>query len=113
MAHRRRVRPGAVETREVARPQEIACSDLGYPPEPRFLLDLEGEKDLFADKFARFLRERDVGREDAALRAAEFVLPVEPPEQERDPAHAGLFEDEPHAGMAVADAGENDGAHQF
>src|SRR3954453_1948275 len=113
MAQRLRVRPRAVETGKVAGPQEIVDSDLGHAPEAGFFLDLEREVDLFADEIARFLRERDVGRKHAAFLAAKFVLPVEPPEQERDPADAGLFEDEAHAGMAVADAGEHDGAHQF
>src|SRR5262245_21480673 len=46
MPHRLGVRPGAVETREVAGPQKIAQSDLGHPPKPTFFLDLEGEEDL-------------------------------------------------------------------
>src|SRR5258708_39225470 len=105
MSHRFRVRPGAVETREVAGPQEVAHTDLGHAAETTLLLDLEGEEKLAPDEFARLVRERDIGRKDAARRPAEFVLAVEAPEHEGHPADAGLFENETHPGMAVANAG--------
>src|SRR5205085_2127976 len=70
------------------------------------------EKDLTTDKLARALAELDIGFEDPG-RAAEFVFAVQAPEQERDPPDPGFFEHEADAGMAIADAGQHDGAHQF
>src|SRR5947199_6953142 len=80
-----RVRPGAVEAGKVAGPQEIAKADFRDAAEAALLLDLEGEKDLPPDKFARALAELDIGFEDAG-RAAEFVFAVHAPEQKRDPS---------------------------
>src|SRR5205814_9056286 len=104
--------PRAVEAGEVAGPQEIAKPDFRDAAEAALLLDLEGEKDLPPDKFARALAELDIGFEDAS-RAAEFVFAVHAPEQKRDPPDPGLFEHEADAGVAIADAGQHDGAHQF
>src|SRR5258708_13304867 len=112
MSHRFRVRPGAVETREVAGPQEVAHADLGHAAETALFLDLEGEEELAPDELARLVRQRDIGRKDAARRPAEFVLAVKAPEHEGHPADARFFEHEAYRGMAFANARENDGAHQ-
>src|SRR5207253_800717 len=77
------------------------------------LLDLEREKHLALDELARLVGKRHVGLEDRGRRPAEIVLSVKPPEHERDPADAGLFEDKAHPGMPVADAGKDDGAHHL
>src|SRR6266480_484644 len=95
MSHLLRVRPRAVQTREVAGPQEVAHSDFGHTPEAALLLDLESEEELASDELARLVGKRDVGLEDAIGRIAEFVFPVKAPEQKRDPPDPGLFEDEP------------------
>src|SRR5215831_1185471 len=50
-----RVRPRAVETGEVAGPQEIAEADFRHAAEPAFFLDLEGERDLPFDKLTRLV----------------------------------------------------------
>src|SRR5690348_6809305 len=76
------MRPRAVETREVAGPQEIAQADLGHAPKTALLLDLEGEEHLTLDILGRHVGQRDVGLEDAALRAAEIIFPVEAPIEE-------------------------------
>src|SRR4029077_517545 len=73
----------------------------------------EGEEDVLLDDFAGAARQRDVGLEDRALWPAELVFAVEAPEHEGNPPDPGLFEDEAHLGMAFADAGKDDRAHQF
>src|SRR6266851_10171618 len=113
VAHRPGMRPWAVETGEVAGPQEIAVSHFRHATEAALFLDLEGEEDVALHDFARHARQRDVGLENPVLRSAELVLAVKPPEHEGDPADAGLFEDKAHALMAVADAGKDDRAHQL
>src|SRR5437588_6346375 len=107
-----RVGPSAVEAGEVTGPQEIAKPDFRDAAEAALLFDLEGEKDLPPDEFARALAELDIGFEHTG-RAAEFVFAVHAPEQKRDPPDARLFEHEADAGVAIADAGQHDGAHQF
>src|SRR5262249_16276035 len=107
------VRPGAIEPREVARPHEVLQTHLGDAAEPTLLLDLEGEVDLALHELTRPVRQRDVGREDAARRSAEIVLAVEAPEQERHPADAGLLENEAHPGMPLADPRKDHRAHQL
>src|SRR5215469_9208237 len=113
MPRRFRMRPWAVETGEVARPQEVAEADLGHAPETALFLDFERKKDLAPYEFARLIGQRDVGREDAGGRPAELVLAVEAKEQERHPPHPGLLEDEAYPGMAIADARQDDSAQQF
>src|SRR6516165_10031979 len=113
VSHRLGVRPRAVETREVAGPQEVAQANLGHAPETALFLDLEGEEDLALDELGRLVGKRDVGLEDGSDGPAEIVLPVEAPEQKRDPPDTGLFEHEAHPGMTIANARENDGAHQL
>src|SRR5215471_20807390 len=52
MPRRFRMRPWAVETREVARPQEVAEADLGHAPEAALFLHFERKEDLPPYKFA-------------------------------------------------------------
>src|SRR5713226_1755178 len=53
VAHHLRMRPRAVETGEVAGPQEIAVSHFRDAAETALFLDLEGEEDVLFDDFAR------------------------------------------------------------
>src|SRR5262249_38243543 len=113
MPHRLGVRPGAVETREVAGPQEIAQADFWHAAKPALLLDLESKENLAPDELGRLVGKRDIGLEDAGSRPAKIVFPVKAPEQERHPPDPGLFEHKAHPGMTVADPRENDGTHQL
>src|SRR5215469_18761275 len=91
MPHSLGIRPWAVETREVAGPQEIAQAYLGHPPKPALFLDLEREENLALDEFARLVGEHDIGFEDAGGRSAKIVFAVEAPEQEWHPPDTCLF----------------------
>src|SRR5271169_2795643 len=113
MSHRLGIRPRAVETREVAGPEEIAQANLGHAPKATLFFDLEGKEHLAPDELGRLVGQRNVGLEDAARRSAEIVLAVEAPEQERYPADACLFEHKAHPGVAIADTRENDRTHQL
>src|SRR6266403_458230 len=113
VSHRLGVWPGAVETREIAGPEEVAVTDFGHAPKTALFLDLEREENLALDELARLVGKRDVGLEDRGRWPAEIILTVEAPEHERHPTDAGLLEDKAHPGMAIADARENDRAHQF
>src|SRR5438105_11092730 len=107
------MRPRAVEPGEVAGPKEIREADFGHAPKAAPFLHLEGEEELPFDELGGLLGQLDVGLEYTAVRSAELVFAVEAPEQERHPADAGLFQHKAHSRMAVADAREDDGAHQF
>src|SRR5271163_1111669 len=108
VSHRLGIWPRAVETGEVAGPQEVAQANFGHAPETTLLLDLEREEDLAPDELCRLVGKRDVGLEDGGGRPAEIVLAVEAPEQKRDPPDPRLFQHEAHPGMTIADAREND-----
>src|ERR1700736_22299 len=60
VSHRLGVWPGAVETREVARPEEVTQTDFGHAPETALFLDLEREENLALDELARLVGQRDV-----------------------------------------------------
>ncbi|MBV8935521.1 MAG: ATP-binding protein, partial [Alphaproteobacteria bacterium] len=58
------MRPRAVETGEIARPQEVAEADLRHAPETALLLDLKCKEDLASHEFTGLVGQRNVGRED-------------------------------------------------
>src|SRR5215831_7535675 len=113
MPHRLGVWPGAVKTGEVTGPEKVLHTNLRYAPKTALFLDFEREENLTLHELGRLVRQRDVGRKDPDRRIAPIVLTVEAPEQKGHPTDARLFEDEAHPGMAIADTGEHDGAHQF
>src|SRR5271167_184811 len=55
VSHRLGMRPWAVETREVAGPQEVAQANFGHAPETALLFYLEREEDLALDELGRLV----------------------------------------------------------
>src|SRR5881296_2342495 len=113
MAHLPGARPGAVEPGEVTRPEKVSQADLRYATKPALLLHLECEEDLTLHELGWLVRKQNVGSKDTGCRTAPVILTIEAPEDEWHPTNASLFEDKAHAGMAIADARENDCAQEL